>query len=262
MGRVTLPQGPAAPASPPRAATRFGSIEFPAPFDATELLTSTRLIAAGAALRQPGAAPPDFDRQLDDIQALLDGTFVTGGGIPLTATPGQGADVQLWLFGSSGGQSAQSAGARGLPFVANYHVSPGTTLEAVDAYRAAFRPSAALSEPYVVVSADVLAAETDSEAKHLAVPYANWVYSIRSGHGAIPYPDPATVEPLTADQDALVADRISTRFVGTPDRVANQLDDLQKATRAQELVVTTATHDHKDRLRSFKLVAAEWGLSA
>jgi alkanesulfonate monooxygenase SsuD/methylene tetrahydromethanopterin reductase-like flavin-dependent oxidoreductase (luciferase family) len=163
---------------------------FPTPFRSDTLILSKRFGAAGSVLQQPGAQAPDFADQLDDVIRLVRGEFETDDGVHLCATPGEGAEVQLWLFGSSGGESASVAGARGLPFVANYHVSPGTTLEAVDAYRAAFRPSSFLDEPYVVVSADVLVAATDSEAEYLASPFAQWVHSIRSGLGAVPYPDP------------------------------------------------------------------------
>jgi alkanesulfonate monooxygenase SsuD/methylene tetrahydromethanopterin reductase-like flavin-dependent oxidoreductase (luciferase family) len=244
----------------PRQPTVIEGTLFPAPFRSAQLILSERFAAAGSVLQQPGAQAPDFDDQLDYIIALLDGTFETDDGVHLFAIPGEGAQVGLWLFGSSGGQSARTAGARGLPFVANYHVSPGTTLDAIEAYRAAFTPSSVLDEPYVVVSADVLAAETDSDAEHLASPFGQWVHSIRSGHGAIPYPDPRTVEPLTPEQAALVEDRISTRFVGSAATVAEKLDGLQRATGAEELVVATMTHDHQDRLRSYELLGKEWGL--
>ncbi|RRQ29394.1 LLM class flavin-dependent oxidoreductase [Rhodococcus sp. Eu-32] len=233
---------------------------FPKPFQSGKLILSERLRASGDVLQQPHAEAPDFEDQLSDIVDFLRGDFSTPSGVQLTATPGTGADVELWLFGSSGGQSAQVAGARGLPFVANYHVSPGTTLEAVEAYRAAFVPSATLDEPYVVVSADVVAAESDSEAEYLASSFGQWVHSIRSGHGAIPYPDPKTAEPLTDEQQVLVADRVATQFVGSAATVAEKLDGLQKATGADELVVTTITHDHADRLRSYELLGKEWGL--
>jgi alkanesulfonate monooxygenase SsuD/methylene tetrahydromethanopterin reductase-like flavin-dependent oxidoreductase (luciferase family) len=56
----------------------------------------------------------------------------------------------------------------------------------------------------------------------------------------------------------LVADRIQTQFVGSPRTVAAKLDQLQEATRADELVITTITHDHADRVRSYELLAKEW----
>jgi alkanesulfonate monooxygenase SsuD/methylene tetrahydromethanopterin reductase-like flavin-dependent oxidoreductase (luciferase family) len=87
------------------------------------------------------------------------------------------------------------------------------------------------------------------------------VYSIRAGDGAVPYPDPGSCPPLTADQIALVEDRTATQFVGDPDEVAHRLDALQRLTNADELVVTSVTHRHEDRLRSHELIAKRWGLT-
>ncbi|WP_197363233.1 LLM class flavin-dependent oxidoreductase, partial [Streptomyces clavuligerus] len=171
-----------------------------------------------------------------------------------------GADVQIWILGSSGGQSADVAGRNGLRFAANYHVSPGTVLEAAEGYRAAFRPSAHLDKPHVSVSADVVVAEDDATARELATGYGPWVRSIRTAEGAIPFPTPAQARALTwTDADrALVADRVDTQFIGSPGRVADQLEQLQEATAADELIITTITHDHADRVRSYRLLAQEW----
>jgi luciferase family oxidoreductase group 1 len=168
--------------------------------------------------------------------------------------------VQVWILGSSGGQSAQVAGSNGLRFAANYHVSPATVLEAADGYRAAFRPSAQLGRPYVSVSADVVVAADEATARELATGYGLWVRSIRSGAGAIEFPTPAQARAHTwTDADrALVADRIDTQFVGSPKQVAGQLEQLQEATGADELIITTITHDHADRVRSYQLLAEEW----
>jgi alkanesulfonate monooxygenase SsuD/methylene tetrahydromethanopterin reductase-like flavin-dependent oxidoreductase (luciferase family) len=124
----------------PRDPTVIEGTLFPTPFRAAQVILSERFAAAGSVLQQPGAQSPGFDDQLDDVIALLAGKFETENGVHLSATPGEGAAVELWLFGSSGGQSARTAGVLGLPFVANYHVIPGTTLDAVAAYRSAFTP--------------------------------------------------------------------------------------------------------------------------
>ena len=235
-------------------------VVIPAPFDPSELLLSPRLTASMSVLQQPGARSPEFEDQVDDILALLEGTYCTEDGIDLHASPGEGADVELWVFGSSAGPSAELAGRLGLPFGANYHVSPATTIDAVEAYRAAFRPSRVLREPYVVVSADAVVAEDDAAARELASTFGHWTHSIRSGHGAIPYPDPRRTPPLGETERAAVEDRLITQFVGAPATVADRLDSLRKVTAADELVVTSVTHDHADRLRSYELLAREWGL--
>ena len=118
------------------------------------------------------------------------------------AVPGERSGLAPWIFGSTRGQSARLAGAHGLPFVASYHITPATALEAIEAYRDTFVPSAILQEPYVVVSADVVVADDSATARHLAAGYGQWVYSIRTGVGAVPYPRPGDCRPLTEEAAA------------------------------------------------------------
>jgi alkanesulfonate monooxygenase SsuD/methylene tetrahydromethanopterin reductase-like flavin-dependent oxidoreductase (luciferase family) len=233
---------------------------IPPPFDLSASMTNPRQQAGGTLLHQPCAVVPDFAEQVADIEAMLDGTLSVDGH-HFRAVPGESANLMPWIFGSSRGQSAQVAGARGLPFVASYHITPGSAIDAIAAYRDAFKRSRWLQRPHVVVSADVVVADDTATARHLASSYAHWVYSIRSGEGAIPYPDPDEAEPLTADQLAAVADRTATQFVGNPDEVAERLDLLRRVTEADELVITSVTHRHADRLRSHELIAKRWGLT-
>ena len=255
------------PATPPRPATTPvvdgrapNGLRIPPRFAFERLHDSPRLALQRKLLLMPGATPQDYAEQVDDILALLAGTYRSPEGIEAHAVPGEGADVEVWILGSSGGQSAATAGARGLRFAANYHVSPATVLEAVESYRAFFRPSAFLNEPYVSVSADVVAAETDAHARELATGYGLWVRSIRTAEGAIafPTPDEARAHVWTDEDQTLVQDRLDTQFVGSPGHVADRLEQLQEATGADELLVTTITHDHADRVRSYALLAQEW----
>ncbi|MBL7259973.1 LLM class flavin-dependent oxidoreductase [Actinoplanes sp. LDG1-01] len=233
---------------------------IPKHFDFTPLATSPRAALFGKLLKQPHAEPLDLDQVVEDLQTLIAGPYTDGLGNEAHAVPGEGSDLELWILGSSGGESARVAGARGLPFAANYHVAPAKVLEAVEAYRAAFRPSKTLSAPHVLVSADVVVAEDDDTAKNLAIPYGLWVRSIRNGTGAIPYPsvDEALAHVWTDEDRDLVADRLDTHFVGSPRTVAERLETLRRVTAADELLVTTITHDHTDRVRSFELLAKEW----
>ncbi|MEU4472043.1 LLM class flavin-dependent oxidoreductase [Micromonospora sp. NPDC023888] len=258
--RVEAARESAAPTPPPVAARVVDGLLIPPPFSYASVLASPRFALSTALLHQPGAQPPPFAEQVADVLALLRGDYTDADGLDAHAVPGEGTDLQVWLLGSSGGESAQLAGALGLPFAANYHVSPSSILDAVAAYRAAFQPSAALAEPYVVVSADVVVAETDDTARRLAAPYGPWVRSIRSGAGAMPFPSPeqAAVLPWTDADRHLVADRVDTQFVGSPGTVAERLGTLRDVTAADELLVTTITHAHADRVRSYELLAKEW----
>ncbi|WP_306319010.1 MULTISPECIES: MsnO8 family LLM class oxidoreductase [unclassified Streptomyces] len=236
---------------------------IPPRFSFEHLLGSPRVALQRKLLQQPGAQAQDYAEQIDDILALLAGTYRSADGVEAHVVPGEGADVEVWILGSSGGESAEAAGARGLPFAANYHVSPATVLEAVEGYRSFFKPSAALDEPYVSVSADVVVAEDDATARELATGYGLWVRSIRNAEGAIDFPTPqeARAHAWSEADRALVQDRLDTRFVGSPKTVARRLAQLQEATGADELLITTITHDHADRVRSYELLAEEWNRS-
>ncbi|BBZ26444.1 putative monooxygenase (luciferase-like) [Mycolicibacterium madagascariense] len=253
------PDAATRPAKPPRVWREVDGVVIPAPFDISTLLNNPRLKARSSVLQQPDANAPDFGDQVADIIAMLQGTFQVDG-VETHVTPGERADLWPWVFGSSKGQSARVAAKFGLPFVASYHITPATALEAVEVYRDSFQPSDALREPYVVVSADVVVADDTATAQHLASTFGNWVHQIRAVDGAVPYPDPETTEPLTAEQQELVRDRTATQFVGDPDEVAHRLDALQKLSGADELVITSVTHRHADRLRSHELIATRWGL--
>jgi len=219
-----------------------------------------------AQLRLLGRTDGDAERFDDDVRsilALIAGTYVAPEGVPIHATPAEGQEVQVWIHGSTAGPSAELAGALGLPFGANYHVAPAFVLEAIAAYRRAFRPGV-LAEPRVIVSVDALAADDAATADRVAGGYAEWVHSIRAGQGAIlyPAPDDALAVPLPSHIESVVRDRLETRFTGTADQVADQLETLQRVTDADELLITTITHDPADRERSYELIADVWGVSA
>jgi alkanesulfonate monooxygenase SsuD/methylene tetrahydromethanopterin reductase-like flavin-dependent oxidoreductase (luciferase family) len=110
------------------------------------------------------------------------------------------------------------------------------------------------------VPADAVVSSTAAAARERATGYGLWVRSIRTAEGAIQFPTPEQARRhVWSDADReLVTDRIATQFVGHPGQVADQLEDLRDATGADELIITTITHDHADRVRSYQLLAEEW----
>ncbi|MFL5994116.1 MAG: LLM class flavin-dependent oxidoreductase [Streptomyces sp.] len=259
-GPPGAPRTPLATATPVVDGRAPNGLRVPPRFSFEYLLGSPRIALQRKLLLLPGARSQDYAEQIDDVLALLAGTYRSPEGVEAHVVPGEGADVEVWILGSSGGESAEAAGARGLRFAANYHVSPGTVLEAAEGYRAAFQPSDTLDKPYVSVSADVVVAEDDDTARELATGYGAWVRSIRTAEGAIAFPTPeeARAHVWTDEDRALVQDRLDTQFVGSPGQVADRLEQLQEATGADELLITTITHDHPDRVRSYELLAQEW----
>jgi alkanesulfonate monooxygenase SsuD/methylene tetrahydromethanopterin reductase-like flavin-dependent oxidoreductase (luciferase family) len=259
-GRQREPKAPALAAAAVTGGRTLNGLLIPPRFSFRHLLDSPRFAMQKTLLQLPHAEPQNYTDQVNDVLALIAGTYRSPEGEEAHVVPGEGAALQVWILGSSGGESAEVAGRNGLRFAANYHVSPATVLEAADGYRAAFRPSAVLDRPYVSVSADVVVAGTEARARELATGYGLWVRSIRTAEGAIQFPTPEQARRhVWSDADReLVADRIDTQFVGTPGQVADQLERLRDATEADELIITTITHDHADRVRSYRLLAEEW----
>jgi alkanesulfonate monooxygenase SsuD/methylene tetrahydromethanopterin reductase-like flavin-dependent oxidoreductase (luciferase family) len=262
--------GKAAPAQPPRppapAVPRLvdGLYVPPAPPNGLNDPALRERLLAQQEVIGAHRKPAGFRDEVEQVLALRQGTYRDGAGNAYGSPPVEGAAFDLWLLASSGGESAVVAGELGLPLAANFHVSPATVLDTVAAYRAAFRPGV-LAEPYVVVSADVLVAQTLERARVLAEPFADWVLSIRRGErGAMAYPSPSAAIAWTDRPDAeraLVADRVDTRIVGDPATVVERLDTLARVTGADELLVTTATHDPAETRRSFELLAEAWGIT-
>jgi luciferase family oxidoreductase group 1 len=267
LGRSGGPREPKAPAlaGGGAAASVTGGrtpngLLIPPRFSLAGLLKSPRFALQKTLLQLPHAEPQNYTEQVGDVLTLIAGTYRSADGQEAHVVPGEGAALQIWILGSSGGESAEVGGQQGLRFAANYHVSPATVLEAVDGYRAAFKASADLDRPYVSVSADVVVADDETRARELATGYGLWVRSIRTAEGAIQFPTPEEARRCQwTDADrALVADRVDTQFAGSPRQVADQLERLRDATEADELIITTITHDHADRVRSYQLLAQEW----
>ncbi len=105
----------------------------------------------------------DFPEQLDELQAY----FKVNEGARVRAFPGEGANIPIWLLGSSG-FSAQLAAREGLPFSFASHFAPAYTLPALQLYHQNFKPSKHLQEPYTMLGINVIAAETDEKAEWLA----------------------------------------------------------------------------------------------
>ena len=191
----------------------------------------------------------DFPEQLTELAAYFRGEG------PVVAVPAHGQQPAMWLLGSSG-YSAQLAGLLGLRFAFAHHFSAENTLPALALYRESFRPSSILSEPYSMIAASVLTADTDAQAQRLAMPSALQFLRLRLGRpGLVPTVEEATAYPYTAEERAFVDDRMAGQIIGSPDTVREGVDALVERTGVDELMVVTSTHDGADRLRSYELLA-------
>jgi luciferase family oxidoreductase group 1 len=182
-------------------------------------------------------------------------------GAAVRAIPGVGTHVPIWLLGSSL-YSAQLAAHLGLPFAFASHFAPDLVLQALALYRSTYRPSADWPKPHAMVGVNVVAADTDDEAAFRFTSLQQRFLGMQRGQrGPLPRPiDPAVMHTLWNEREKAGVERmLAASAVGGPDTVRRQLGDLLERTRADELIVACAVHEHAARLRSYELLA---GLTA
>jgi luciferase family oxidoreductase group 1 len=164
----------------------------------------------------------------------------------------------IWLLGSSGA-SARYAGTNGLGYSFARHFSPSPAAPPMLAYRDAFQPSPEFPRPHAIIAVSVICAETVEEAEFLARSLdLMWVRFRRSEFAPIPSPEEAATYDYNSVEQSLVQENRARLFVGTPGTVAEELAALVESTQADEVMVTTLTHGHEARLRSYELLAEAW----
>ena len=215
--------------------------------------------------RAPHVDVEQFPDHLTAVMGLLGDERVETSA--LSATPAASSFPQVWLLGSST-YSAQVAAAYGLPFAFAHHFAQSTTApgagldEALELYRAGFRPSPGLDAPHVMVSASVVAAETERQARFRAGPSRMMSLSLRTGRlRPLPSPEQAEAYDASPAERALLATLPGTQHVGTGAQVVDGLDALVARTGADELLLAGVEHDPASRQETLTRVAEAWGLA-
>ena len=167
---------------------------------------------------------------------------------------------EMWMLGSSLG-GALFAAELGMPFSHANFISPESTDEACVTYRARFKPSTWCERPRLSLGVAALAADTEEEAKRLALSRNLWVVKLLTGHH-MPFPSPQEARDYEySDQERAMLRAVEARsVVGTPQRVRDKLVALAERNGAEELVVVTITYDFASRLRSYELLAKAFAL--
>jgi luciferase family oxidoreductase group 1 len=261
-GGVMLPNH-----APLMVAERFKVLEalFPGRIDlglgrapGTDPVTSYALRA-----RQDPREGDDFLERFQELLLLERGGYPEGH--PFRKVRAVPADVTLppiWLLGSSG-YSAELAAAVGMGFAFAHHFADYDAASAMLSYREHFKPSATLSEPYAILGAAVIAADSDKEAEWLASS-ADLHYARRAKgeYAPLASPEEAAAYPYAPVDRERVGRHRARLIVGGIDTVKQRLLPLVAATRADELMVTTMVYSHRARRRSYELLAEAFALAA
>jgi luciferase family oxidoreductase group 1 len=178
----------------------------------------------------------------------------------IVSVPGLGSEPTIWILGSSD-YGAQLAGQLGMPYSFAHHFAGGGTELALGAYRRSFEPGI-LPAPYSMIGVGVVCAETEDEARFLAGASALSFLNLRLGRPSrMPTPEEAAQRKYTVAEQEVIDQRLQHTIIGTPMQVKDRLLSLGEQMGVDELMLTTATHNPVDRIRSFELIADALGLS-
>jgi luciferase family oxidoreductase group 1 len=204
------------------------------------------------ALRRSPAASEEFPRDVLELQALL---APAQPGQRIHAVPGAGTRVPLWILGSSH-FGAMLAAELGLPYAFASHFAPDELLPALEVYRSRFKPSEQLQAPYAMIGVNIIAADSDAEARRLATTQQMSFTNLIRGTRGLGLPPIDDIESYwTAAEKAHVSRMLARFIVGAPSTVRAGMDALLAETGADELMIVSDIYDHAARLRSFELIA-------
>ncbi|TDQ42606.1 LLM class flavin-dependent oxidoreductase [Aureibacillus halotolerans] len=238
-------------------AEQFGTLDalFPGRIDlGLGRAPGTDRVTSQALRRNLGQTGYEFPDQLDELMAYFSPKDI--GGLPMVrAFPGEGAQVPIWLLGSSD-FSARLAGQLGLPFAFASHFSPENTTTALRVYRTNFTPSSVLSQPYAMVAANVIAADTSEEAHYLATSMQQqFLNLIRDVRRPLPAPIKDINQSWSEHEKAIVNQRIGSSIVGNREEVKGGIEAFLAETEADELMIQAQIFDLTSRLRSYEIIA-------
>ncbi|MFZ2067839.1 MAG: LLM class flavin-dependent oxidoreductase [Xanthobacteraceae bacterium] len=261
-GGVMLPNH-----APLMVAERFKVLEalFPGRIDlglgrapGTDPVTSYALRA-----RQDPREGDDFLERFQELLLLERGGFPEGHPFrKVHAVPADVALPPIWLLGSSG-YSAELAAAVGMGFAFAHHFADYDATSAMLSYREHFKPSATFPEPYAILGAALIVADSDAQAERIASS-ADLHYA-RRGKGEyapLASPDEAAAYPYAPIDRERIAHHRNRLMVGGVETVMKRLLPLIETTRADEIMVTTMVYDHAARRHSYELLAQAFGVAA
>ncbi len=204
------------------------------------------------ALRRTLATNPDeFPRDVIELMSY----FAPQPGQTVRAVPGTGLKVPIYILGSSL-FGAQVAAALGLPFAFASHFAPAQMAQAIEIYRRTYRPSADNPEPYIILGVNIIAAETDDDARWFASSGRQAGASLRTGMPiTLPPPSREFERDIVVFGQIPLADVTSIAMIGSPSTVEQGLRTFIATTQPDELMILTQIYDHAARVRSLELTA-------
>lgn len=199
--------------------------------------------------------PNQFPRDVMELQAYFAGDPDLG----ISAIPGAGEQVEIWILGSSL-YGAHMAAVLGLPYAFASHFAPDAMDEAIALYRQNFRPSAQLERPHVMLGYNIFAAETDQEAHFLASSMQQAFVALRTGRpGKLQPPVEGYYDSLLPSARAMLDNVLSASSIGARETVEADLRRFIARTGADEIIIAAQMFDHEARKHSYSIAMEAMG---
>lgn len=203
------------------------------------------------ALRRDPMAAESFPDDVLELQALLGPTLP---GQAIKAVPGAGTEVPLWMLGSSL-YGAQLAALLGLPYAFASHFAPDALEQALETYRAGFKPSRQMARPHAAAGVNVIVAQTDEEARRLFTSLQMRFVGMLRGDRGLLQPPIDDIESYWTPMEKMQASRmLACSFAGSPDTVEAALRNFIARTRVDELIVASTIYSEQARRNSYALL--------
>ncbi|WP_353138148.1 LLM class flavin-dependent oxidoreductase [Limnohabitans sp.] len=208
-------------------------------------------------------ASDNFPQQVMELKAWATGEPIPAGhpGHGVYAYPSGSTSPDVWMLGSSD-YGAQLAAHLGLPYAFAYFITEGQGVDnALNLYRANFRPSERNPKPCATVCVWALAADTEDEAWRLFQSRARWKMDRNTGRIGDLLPPEQAVRDYNASEQVALAELRAGALVGSASQVADKLRKLAHRLQLDEVVIITWTHDAAAQARSYELLAQEFSLA-
>ena len=204
------------------------------------------------ALRRSLQNSDNFPQDVQELQAYF---AEAGPNQRLQAVPAAGTNVPLWILGSST-YGAQLAAVLGLPYGFASHFAPEMLLQALEIYRTHFEPSEQLAKPYTMVGVNIVAADTDAEAKRLWTTQQMSFTNMFRGARGLSQPPIDDIETYWSPAEKMQAMGMLRRaIIGSKETVRAGIAALVEETKADELMIVSDVYEHPKRLKSYEMIA-------
>lgn len=205
----------------------------------------------GRALRRDPMAAENFPDDVLELQGYLAGNSVVPG---VTAMPGAGTNVPLYILGSSM-FGATLAAKLGLPYSFASHFAPTHLEAATTYYRENYQPSERHPEPYVIAAVNVTASDSAADAaRQTELVHRARVRALLGRQGRT-LTEEQLDNVMASPQGQQIVGMLRYTAQGTGEQVADYLENFAAHARADELMVSFQSPTHDEAVRAMEIVS-------